>query len=61
VDKNLLKGLMMVVGAIVALGGLFVVASDSGPQKAECIANALKSGVAYGSIEKVCRLSGNAY
>lgn len=60
-DKDLLKGLALVLGVIVALGAVFVLASNSGPQKARCIANALKSGVAYGNIDKICRLTERSY
>ena len=60
-DKDLLKGLVLLVGATLLLAGLFIVASDSGPQKAKCIANALKAGVAYGNIDKVCKLTEHTY
>jgi hypothetical protein len=56
-DKDLLKGLALLVGVVVAVGAIFVVASNSGPQRAKCIAHALKSGVAYGKISKVCGLA----
>ena len=60
-DKELLKGLLILVGALLLLGGLFVLGSDSGPQKAECIANALKAGVAYANIDKTCSLTQRSY
>jgi arginine exporter protein ArgO len=56
-DKDLLKGLALVAGVIVAVGAVSVLASNSGPQKAKCIASALKEGVAYGKIGKVCSLT----
>jgi hypothetical protein len=56
-DKDLLKGLLFVVGAIVLVVGLFFVFSDDSSDKASCIARALKEGVAYGNIDKVCNLS----
>jgi hypothetical protein len=61
VDKDLLKGLAMVLGAIAVVAVLFVVGSNSGPQKAKCIANALKSGVAYANIDKTCKLTQRSY
>jgi hypothetical protein len=61
VDKDLLKGLVLLVGATLLLAGLFILGSDSGPQKAKCIANALKAGVAYGNIDKVCNLTQHTY
>lgn len=60
-DKDLLKGLALVICAVIAVGVVFVTVSNSGPQKAKCIARALKSGVAYGNIDKVCRLSQRSY
>jgi hypothetical protein len=57
VDKDLLKGLVLLLVATLVLAGLFIFGSDSGPQKAKCIANALKAGVAYGNIDKVCSLT----
>jgi hypothetical protein len=56
-DKDLLKGLALVLGVVAALGAVFVMGSHSGPQKAECIARALKAGVAYGKIDQACRLT----
>jgi hypothetical protein len=60
-DKDLLKGLALVIAVVVAVGALFVVGSHSGPQKAKCIANALKNGVAYGKIETICSLKQRFY
>ncbi|TFW32404.1 hypothetical protein [Massilia horti] len=60
-DKDLLKGLALVIGAVIVVGAVFVIVSNSGPQKAKCVADALKSGVAYGKIDKVCRLSQRSY
>lgn len=48
---------MILLGVVVTVVGLFLVISDSGPDKARCIADALKAGVSYGHIEKVCRLT----
>jgi hypothetical protein len=50
-----------VIAIVVAIGALFLVGSNSGPQKARCVANALKNGVAYGKIETVCRLTQRSY
>ena len=60
-DKDLLKGLGILLGAVVVVGGLFLVGSSSGPQKAKCIANALKAGVAYANIDKTCSLTQRSY
>ncbi len=60
-DKELLKGLALVLGVVVALGAVFVLASNSGPQKAGCIAHALKAGVAYANIDKTCNLTQRSY
>lgn len=60
-DKELLKGLGILVGAVALVGGLFLLGSDAGPQKAKCIANALKAGVAYANIDKTCSLTQRGY
>jgi predicted anti-sigma-YlaC factor YlaD len=60
-DKDLLKGLALVLGVVAAVGAVFVLASASGPQKARCIANALKAGVAYANIDKTCNLTQHSY
>lgn len=55
-DKDLLKGLLYLLAAVAVVVGLFLVFSDD-DGKAACIARALKSGVSYGNIESVCRLT----
>jgi hypothetical protein len=40
---------------------VFVLGSRSGPQKADCIARALRSGVEYANIDKTCHLSEHRY
>lgn len=60
-DKDLLKGLAIIAGIVIALSAVFWFGSRSGPQKAECIARALKNGVTYARIDQVCRLSQRAY
>ncbi len=57
-DKELIKGVLIFVGAVVLIAGLFMMVSESGPDKAECIADALKAHIPVGNIDKVCRLSG---
>lgn len=56
-DKDLVKGLLILICAVAAVVGLFFVVAESGPDKAECIANALKSGVAFANIDKTCKLT----
>lgn len=56
-DKDLLKGLGILLGAVVALLVLFFAVSDSGTDKAKCIANSLKSGVPVANIDRVCKLT----
>jgi hypothetical protein len=56
VDKDLLKGLALFAGVIAVVAIAFVVGAHSGPQKAECIARALKNGVKYANIERTCQL-----
>lgn len=55
-DKDLLKGLLMLAAAIGLVVGLFFALSDSAGGKAGCIARALKQGTPVGKIEKVCQL-----
>jgi hypothetical protein len=56
VDKDLLKGLALLAGVLIVVAIVFVFGAHSGPQKAECIARALKNGVKYANIEKTCQL-----
>lgn len=60
-DKDLLKGLALVAAVVAAVGAAFVLGSNSGPQKASCIADALKAGVAYARIDKACHLTERSY
>lgn len=60
-DKDLLKGLALVAAVVTAVSAVFVMGSHSGPQKAECIARALKAGVAYANIDKTCNLTQRSY
>ncbi|MFM9435078.1 hypothetical protein ACFDR9_002140 [Janthinobacterium sp. CG_23.3] len=55
-NKEILKGVLIVLLGVAALLGLSVLMADSGPDKAGCIARALKSNVAVGNIERVCSL-----
>ena len=55
-NKELLKGLLIIVVAVCAIGAVFVVVSGSGPNSAGCIARAIKNGVDFAKIEKVCNL-----
>lgn len=56
-DKDLIKGLLYLFGAIGIVVGLFFAFSDPGSDKAACIARALKSGVEYANIDKTCNLT----
>jgi hypothetical protein len=60
-DRDLLKGLVMLGGALALLGGLFVVFSDEANSKAKCIAHAIKDGVPYANIDKLCKLTRAPY
>jgi surface polysaccharide O-acyltransferase-like enzyme len=59
-DKDLLKGLAILSAVVVAVTLVFVLGAHSGPQKAECIANALKNGVRHADIDRTCHLSQRA-
>jgi hypothetical protein len=60
-DRDLVKGVLLCCGAIALLGGLFVVFSDGPRSKAVCIARALKDGVPYANIDKLCKLTPSPY
>ena len=53
---DIVKGVLIVLVAISVVATAFVLISASGPDKAGCIARALKSGIPVGNIERVCRL-----
>ena len=57
-NKDLLKGVVILVGLLaVLIVGAFAL-SDNGGQKASCVARALGSGVSFTSIAQVCGLAG---
>jgi hypothetical protein len=56
-DKDLFKGLGILVGFITVLLTIFFIVDDSAPHKAQCIADALKSKVPVANIDKICRLT----
>lgn len=60
-DKDLLKGLAIIAGIVIAVSAVFWFGSRSGPQKAKCIARALQDGVPYARIDKMCQLSPRSY
>lgn len=60
-DKDLLKGLALVAAVITVVAAAFLLGSRSGPQKADCIARALRSGVEYANIDKTCHLTERRY
>ncbi len=60
-DKDLLKGLAIIAAIVIAISAVFWFGSRSGPQKAKCIANALKNGVPYARIDRMCELSKRSY
>ncbi|CAN7561107.1 hypothetical protein LJR289_003954 [Pseudoduganella sp. LjRoot289] len=55
-NNDLFKGILIMVGLLLALvvGGFAL--SDNGMQKASCIGRAIGSGVSFGSIGQVCGL-----
>jgi hypothetical protein len=60
-DKDLLKGVGIIVALVMALGAVFWVGARSGPQKASCIARAIKDRVPYAKIDKLCSLTEHSY
>ncbi len=57
VDKELIKGLLILFGFIGVILTIFFVVDESAPHKAECIADALKAKVPVANIDKLCRLT----
>lgn len=55
-SRDIAKGLPILALAVCAVCALFPLIADSGPDKAACIARALRAGVAVGNIERVCNL-----
>lgn len=55
-NNDLLKGILIMAGLVLALvvGGFAL--ADNGWQKAGCIGRAVSSGVSLGSIASVCGL-----
>jgi hypothetical protein len=56
-NKDLIKGLLLIVAVIGVMIGLFVVFADNGPAKAACVVRAFKSGIAITNIDAVCNLT----
>lgn len=55
-NNDLFKGILIMVGLLLALViGAFAL-SENGMQKASCIGRAISSGVSFGSIGQVCGL-----
>jgi hypothetical protein len=57
VDKDIIKGILILIGFIAILLTIFFIVDDSSPNKARCIADALKNKVPVAHIDKICRLT----
>jgi hypothetical protein len=57
VDKDIIKGILILIGFIAILLTIFFIVDDNSPKKAKCIADALKSKVPVANIDKICRLT----
>ncbi|NRR31300.1 hypothetical protein HSX11_14030 [Oxalobacteraceae bacterium] len=55
-NKELIKGIAILVGLILFLAVGAVMLTDNGVQKLGCVGRALVSGVAFGNIHAVCDL-----
>ncbi|MET3132741.1 hypothetical protein AAKU55_003019 [Oxalobacteraceae bacterium GrIS 1.11] len=58
-NKDIVKGALILALGLAVVFGLLLLLSDSGPDKAACIAHALKNGMPVGNIDKMCSLSGH--
>ncbi|WP_317205639.1 hypothetical protein [Janthinobacterium sp.] len=54
-NRDIAKG-ALILALAAAVFALFLLIAGSGPDKAACIARALRGGVAVGNIERVCNL-----
>ncbi len=57
VDKDIIQGILILLGFVTVLLTIFFLVSGSTPDKAKCIAEALKSKVPVANIDKLCRLT----
>ena len=55
-NKDTIKGLLILAGVVLALAIFAVVATDNGMQKLSCIFRALLHGVALTNVHAVCGL-----
>ncbi|GJJ01152.1 hypothetical protein RugamoR64_16900 [Duganella rhizosphaerae] len=55
-DKDTLKGLVILIGVALALAIFAVLGTDNGVQKLSCIGRAILHGVAITNIHGVCGL-----
>ncbi|WP_199538529.1 MULTISPECIES: hypothetical protein [unclassified Duganella] len=55
-DKDTLKGLVILVGVAVALAIFAVLGTENGVQKLSCVGRAVLHGVAITNIHAVCGL-----
>ncbi len=56
-DWDIIKGILILFTFAGILVTIFFIVDDSGPNKAKCIADALKSKVPVANIDKICRLT----
>jgi hypothetical protein len=56
-NKDLIKGLLLIVATLGVMIGLFVLFADNGPAKAACVGRAIKSGISITNIDAVCSLT----
>ncbi len=57
VNKDIIKGVLILVTFVAVLLTIFFIVDESAPNKAQCIADALKAKVPVANIDKICRLT----
>lgn len=57
VDKDIVQGVLILFGFVAVILTIFIIVDDSTPNKARCIADALKNKVPLANIDKMCRLT----
>jgi hypothetical protein len=53
-DKETIKGLLILAGIVVAVALFTVIATDNGWQKLGCVCRAILHGVALSNIRSIC-------
>jgi hypothetical protein len=53
-NKDVIKGVAILIGVVLVLAVGLLLLTDNGPQKLSCIGRAIVHGVALSNIQSVC-------